>query len=141
MLNRGPRPLIQASLPPTAQLPRRTREPRQDKIVKMSTSDSGNPSLLERILAIASLSIIGAALLSFFVTLIIGLNEREAMASGWLPIVYGVSIYALPVGFVLLVALLIIAQRRRKREAAEEAQGRKSVARKRSGNPKRNSRG
>ena len=107
----------------------------------MSTSDSGNPSLLERILAIASLSIIGAALLSFFVTLIIGLNEREAMASGWLPIVYGVSIYALPVGFVLLVALLIIAQRRRKREAAEEAQGRKSVARKRSGNPKRNSRG
>lgn len=108
---------------------------------KMSTSETGTPSLLERILAFASLSIIAAALLSFFVTLIIGLNDRQAMAEGWLPVVYGISIYALPFGFVLLVALLIVTQRRRKRELAAEAQGRNSAAGKRSGNPKRKSRG
>lgn len=108
---------------------------------KMSTSETGNPSLLERILAFASLSIIAAALLSFFVTLIIGLNDREAMTEGWLPIVYGISIFALPVGFVLLVLLLIVAQQRRKREAAAEAQGSKAAAGKRSGDPKRKSRG
>lgn len=110
-------------------------------MVKMSTSESGTPSLIERILAVASLSIIGAALLSYFVTLIIGLNNREAMAEGWLPIVYGISIYALPVGFVLLVALLIVAQRRRKREVAQETQAQGKNANKRSGNPKRKLRG
>lgn len=107
----------------------------------MSTSESGTPSLLERILAFASLSIIAAALLSFFVTLIIGLNDRQAMAEGWLPIVYGISIYALPIGFVLLVALLIVTQRRRKREVAAETQARSSAAGNRSGNPKRKPRG
>lgn len=86
----------------------------------MSTSESSAPTLIERILAYASLSIIAAALLSFFATLIIGLNDREAMASGLWSFVYGLSIYALPIGFVLLVLLLILTQARRKREAAQD---------------------
>jgi len=84
-------------------------------MVRMS-EESSSPSLLERLLAYASLSIIGVALLSFFATLIVGLNDREAMAEGLLSIVYGISLIALPVGFVLLVLLLIVSGRRRRAE-------------------------
>ncbi|WP_240739838.1 hypothetical protein [Leucobacter triazinivorans] len=79
----------------------------------MSTAPS-TPSLLERILAYASLAIIATALLSFFVTLIVGMNDREAMAEGLWPFVYGLSLIGLPVGFVLLILLLILSQRRRR---------------------------
>ncbi|QIK62965.1 hypothetical protein G7068_06965 [Leucobacter viscericola] len=81
----------------------------------MSTETS-NPSWLERILAYASLSIIAIALLSFFATLIVGMSNREVLAAGLWPIVYGISTYGLPTGFVLLIALLIISQVRRRRE-------------------------
>lgn len=110
-------------------------------MVKMSTSESSNPSLLERILAFASLSIIGVALLSYFVTLIIGLNDREAMANGWLSIVYGISIYALPAGFALLIVLLVLAQRRRKRDHMIESARAASKSAGKSGNPGRKPRG
>lgn len=78
--------------------------------------ETSSPSLLERLLAYASLTIIGAALLSFFSTLIIGLNDREAVAEEPWSIIFGVSLYALPVGFVLLIALLILSGRRRRAE-------------------------
>ncbi|UOQ56412.1 hypothetical protein MUN78_12090 [Leucobacter allii] len=81
----------------------------------MST-EPAPPSLLERILAYASLAIIAIALLSFFATLIVGMNDRYAAAEGLWPVVYGVSLIGLPIGFVLLVALLIISQRRRRAE-------------------------
>lgn len=109
-------------------------------MVKMSTSEPSNPSLLERILAISSLSIIAAALLSYFATLIIGLNDREAMANGWLSIVYGISFYALPAGFVLLIVLLILANRRRKRDVLRDSQ-RAPKSPGKSGNPARKPRG
>lgn len=80
------------------------------------SSETSNPSWLERILAYASLSIIAVALLSFFATLIVGMNNREALAAGLWPIVYGISTFGLPIGFVLLIALLIISQVRRRRE-------------------------
>ncbi|QBE49493.1 hypothetical protein EVS81_12150 [Leucobacter triazinivorans] len=82
-------------------------------MARMSTAPS-TPSLLERILAYASLAIIATALLSFFVTLIVGMNDREAMAEGLWPFVYGLSLIGLPVGFVLLILLLILSQRRRR---------------------------
>lgn len=81
----------------------------------MSTETSSS-SLIERILAFTSLSIIAIALLSFFVTLIVGLNDREVVATGFGPIVYGISIIGLPVGFLLLIVLLIVSQVRRRRE-------------------------
>lgn len=80
------------------------------------SSETSNPSWLERFLAYASLSIIAVALLSFFVTLIVGMSNREALAAGLWAFVYGISLVGLPVGFVLLVALLIISQVRRRRE-------------------------
>ncbi|WP_244302999.1 hypothetical protein [Leucobacter coleopterorum] len=82
----------------------------------MMSTETSNPSWLERILAYASLSIIAVALLSFFATLIVGMSNREVLADGLWPIVYGISTYGLPVGFVLLITLLIISQIRRRRE-------------------------
>lgn len=79
-------------------------------------TESSTPTLLERILAFSSITIIAVALLSFFVSLIVGLNDRFAMAEGLGPIVYGISIIGLPIGFVLLIALLVVSQIRRRRE-------------------------
>ena len=91
----------------------------------MSTEHSGTPSLLERILAWATVSIIVVALGSFFATLIVGLNDRHAVAQGLWQFVYDVSLIALPIGFALLIVLLILSSRRRSREAraALEARG------------------
>lgn len=94
------------------------------KLVGMSTEESSTPSLFERILAIATVTVIGAALLSFFATLIVGLADRHAAAEGLWPVVYGISLIGLPIGFILLVTLLVIAQRRRSADA-RKAQDRK----------------
>ncbi|KAM9862969.1 hypothetical protein ACI1US_01107 [Leucobacter sp. BZR 635] len=83
----------------------------------MSTEDISSPSLFERILAYATITIIVVALGSFFATLIVGMNDRQAVAEGLWPVVYGISMFALPIGFVLLIALLVFAQLRRSRDA------------------------
>lgn len=85
------------------------------------SQESSTPSILERILAYATVTIIGAALLSFFATLIIGLIDREALASGLWPAVYGLSLFGLPLGFALLIALLVVSQRRRRAEFKRNA--------------------
>ncbi|MGO2140867.1 MAG: hypothetical protein ACTH30_10690 [Leucobacter sp.] len=83
----------------------------------MSTEETSNPSLFERILAWATVSIIVVALGSFLATLIVGMSNRQAVAEGFWPVVYGISLFALPAGFVLLIILLVLAQRRRSRDA------------------------
>ena len=93
-----------------------TRSLKPDKMERMST-EPNTPTLIERILAYASLSIIAIALLSFFGTLIVGLNDRRALAEGFWPVVYGISMIGLPIGFALLIILLILTQRRRRHEA------------------------
>lgn len=95
------------------------------KLGRMSTEHAGTPSPLERILAWATVAIIVVALGSFFATLIVGLNDRETLATGLWQLVYNISLIALPIGFVLLIALLVLSSRRRSREAraALETQG------------------
>lgn len=83
----------------------------------MSTEATSAPSLFERILAYATVTIIVIALGSFFATLIVGMNDRLAVAEGLWPFVYAVSLWALPIGFVLLMILLALAGRRRSRDA------------------------
>lgn len=85
----------------------------------MSTEDHSTPSRFERVLAYVTITIIVVALGSYFATLIVGMNDREAVAEGLWAIVFGISLYALPVGFVLLILLLILAQRRRSRDARQ----------------------
>ncbi|WP_336659023.1 hypothetical protein [Leucobacter sp. USHLN153] len=82
-----------------------------------SPAESSSPSLVERVLAYASLAIIAVALISFFGTLIVGLNDREALAQGFWPVVYAISMIGLPIGFALLILLLILSQRRRRADA------------------------
>lgn len=90
--------------------------------MRMSTQQSSPPpSLAERILAYASLTIIGVALLSFFATLIIGMIDRHAVAEGFLNVVYGISLIGLPIGFALLIVLLVVSQRRRRAELRRNA--------------------
>lgn len=93
------------------------------KLGGMNTEESSTPSLFERILAITTVTVIGAALLSFFATLIVGLADRHAAAEGLWPIVYGISLIGLPIGFLLLVILLVLAQRRRSADARKSQQG------------------
>ena len=83
----------------------------------MSAEDHSTPSLLERILAYITVTLIIVALGSFFATLIVGLNDREAATEGFAQVAYAISMYALPVGFVFLILLLVLAQIRRKRDA------------------------
>lgn len=82
----------------------------------MSTEDQSTPSLLERILAYLTVTLIVVALGSFFATLIVGLNDREAATHGFAQVAYFISMFALPAGFVLLIVMLVLAQRRRKRD-------------------------
>lgn len=90
------------------------------KLGRMSTDETSKTPLLERILAYATITIIVVALGSFFLTLIIGLADREAISQGLWQFVYNTSLFALPIGFVLLITLLIVSQVRRSRETRQK---------------------
>ena len=82
----------------------------------MTSEDSSNPSVIERILAYATVAIIVIALGSFFTTLIVGMTDRYAVAEGLWGFVFGISLIGLPIGFALLIVSLVLAQRRRRRD-------------------------
>ncbi len=83
-------------------------------------SDQQKPSAIERILAYASVSIIVIAVLSYLTTLIVAMVAgREVLADGLWQIVTFISYVGLPVGFVLLIALLVINFSRRGKEGKE----------------------
>ncbi|CAG7620767.1 hypothetical protein ACFPZL_05855 [Leucobacter soli] len=84
----------------------------------MPTDESPKFTLVERLLAYTSISIIGVAVLSYLVTLIVGLSGgRELLADGLWQVVTWIAFYGLPIGFVLLIALLVISFTRRGRTA------------------------
>lgn len=86
--------------------------------------DPNTPSRLERVLALTTLAIIGVAVICFFVTLIVGMNDRFLLAEGVWPVLVALTYVGLPVAFVLLVVLLIISMRRRGKENASDARNR-----------------
>lgn len=74
-------------------------------------------SVLEKILAYSSVSIIVIAVVSYLTTLIVAMvSGREALASGLWQFVTFIAFYGLPVGFLLLIVLLIINFTRKGRE-------------------------
>lgn len=76
--------------------------------------DAPKFSLIERVLAYASISIIAVAVVSYLTTLIVGLaGGRHLLAAGLWPVVTWIAFYGLPIGFVLLVVLLGISFSRR----------------------------
>ena len=86
------------------------------------SQNTSQASPVERVLASLSLSIIALAVLSFVATLIAGIAgaSREALATGFWPVVVWVSYVGLPVGFVLIIALLLLSRRRRLRDLKNE---------------------
>lgn len=86
--------------------------------------DPNTPSRLERVLAIATLALVGVAVLCFFVTLIVGMNNRQVLAEGVWPVLVALTYVGLPVAFVMLMVLLFLSMRRRGRENASDARNR-----------------
>lgn len=77
-----------------------------------------NAPVIERILAFAILVTIAAAVASFVAVLIASANgvAREDFTEGIWPFVTWVSYVGLPIGLVLILALLIMNMRRRARQ-------------------------
>lgn len=91
---------------------------------RMSTEESPKFTLLERLLAYGAAAIIALAVGAYLTTLIVALAAgREALVSGLWPLVTWIAFFGLPIGFVLLIALLIINFTRRGRAARRETQG------------------
>lgn len=86
----------------------------------MST-DPQTPSRAERLLAYAALTIIVAAVLAYVATLIVGMNDRAALAENLWPIVVWISYIGLPIGIVLIIILLLLSSRRRGAENRRDA--------------------
>lgn len=77
-------------------------------------TESSTPSRLERALSAASVVVLLLGLASIAASLIVGMNDRFAVAEGAWPIFYGLAFFGLPVGFVLLIVTILLAQRRRR---------------------------
>ena len=87
------------------------------------SDENSTTTRIERVLAYATLSIIALAVVAYVTTIIVGMNDREALVGGLWPLVTWIAYVGLPIGFVLLVTLLIINLRRRSRENAVETRG------------------
>lgn len=83
--------------------------------------DDSTPTTLERVLAYAAVSIIVAAVASFFATLLAALFgvSTETLAVGFWPIVAWIGYVGLPVGFGLILILVLVTRRRRIRAISE----------------------
>lgn len=80
-------------------------------------SEQQQSSVLEKILAYTSVSIIVIAVGAYLTTLVVAMAAgREVLADGLWQIVTFISYIGLPIGFVLLITLLIMNFSRRGRE-------------------------
>lgn len=64
----------------------------------------------------AALAVLAFSLLAIAASLIVGMNDRWAVAEGWWPFVYGIALWGMPAGFALLAVALVLGQRRRRNE-------------------------
>lgn len=79
-------------------------------------------SAAERVLAFFALVTIALAVVSFISTLIAGIAgvSREVLATGFWPVIVWISYVGLPIGFVLIIALLLLSRRRRLNDVKNE---------------------
>ena len=83
----------------------------------MRMSEQQQSSVLEKILAYTSVSIIVIAVGAYLTTLVVAMAAgREVLADGLWQVVTFISYIGLPIGFVLLITLLIMNFSRRGRE-------------------------
>ncbi|GAA3582633.1 hypothetical protein GCM10022198_02340 [Klugiella xanthotipulae] len=82
------------------------------------SAKQGTPSRLERILAFMIAGIIGISVLAFVTVLVASLLglERSDFAQGLWPLVTAITYVGLPVGFMLIIAMMITGIVRRRGE-------------------------
>ncbi len=87
----------------------------------MNTQTPRPPSRLERILAFMVAAIVGLSVIAFFAIIIgtwTGMSSEDFSAGMW-PTVTLLPLFGLPLGFVLIFALLIVSTRRRRAGEAD----------------------
>lgn len=79
------------------------------------------PTKFESALTAVSLVVIALGILSVAAALIAGMIDRFAVAEGLWPVVYGIAMYGLPAGFIMMGVAVILGQRRRRAAARDES--------------------
>lgn len=77
---------------------------------------SNTSSRIENALLIASIAFFALGLVSILAALIVGMSDRFAVAEGFWPVVYGIALFGLPAGIILLATGLVVSHRRRRIE-------------------------
>jgi uncharacterized membrane protein len=86
----------------------------------VTTQPPQSASRIERVLAYMVAAVVGLSILAFVAVLIgtsAGVGNNDGFSHGVWPFVLTLPLLGLPVGFVLLIALLVISAVRRSREA------------------------
>ncbi|MDJ0377058.1 hypothetical protein [Cryobacterium sp. PH31-L1] len=88
------------------------------------TNQTPHPvSRLERVLAYMVASVVGLSILAFVAVIIataMGVGANDGFSRGIWPPIFILPLYGLPVGFVLIIALMISVGIRRSREARRD---------------------
>ncbi|TFB82608.1 hypothetical protein E3O25_03200 [Cryobacterium sp. TMT1-3] len=77
-------------------------------------------SRTERVLAYMVASVVGLSILAFLAVIIataMGVGDNDGFSRGIWPPIFILPLYGLPVGFVLIIALMVSVGARRSREA------------------------
>lgn len=80
---------------------------------------------LERVFAYMVAAVIGASILAFIIVIIgtvVGAGADDGMSQGAWPFIFMFPLVGLPIGFVLIIALMIISSVRRSRGARQAKQ-------------------
>jgi hypothetical protein len=82
----------------------------------MPENETPPPSRLEKVLAAVVAGVIGASVIAFFAIIIATWSgmQREDFGVGLWPSITLLPLFGLPIGFVLIIALLIVSTRRRR---------------------------
>jgi hypothetical protein len=89
----------------------------------VTSAESIEPTATERILAAMIVGVVALSVLAFF-SIIVGTwqgMDSEAFSAGLWPAITMTPLFGLPIGFVLIIALLIISTRRRRALGTDDA--------------------
>ncbi|MBX0300296.1 hypothetical protein K2F54_09945 [Cryobacterium sp. 1639] len=89
----------------------------------MTTQTPHDSGRLEKILAYMVAGVVGVSILSFLAVILgtaAGVGDNDGFSQGVWPAVLTLPLFGLPLGFLLIIALMIISGLRRAREARQK---------------------
>jgi hypothetical protein len=89
----------------------------------VTTQTPHDPGRLEKILAYMVAGVVGVSILAFLAVIIgtaLGVGDNDGFSQGIWPAVLTLPLFGLPLGFLLVIALMIISGLRRAREARQK---------------------